>query len=137
MNRLTIIGNVCKEPEVRSTPNGATVCSFNVAVNDRRKKDKEDSAQFFRVSAWNALGENCGKYLHKGSKVAVVGSVSLHQYKRQDGQNGASMEVTASEVEFLSTKSESTAEENTPSFGDTAQSSFTDVSADVEDSLPF
>ena len=104
MNRLFITGNCTKEPELRTTPTGKSVCVFTVAVNRRKKVDGQPDADFFRVSAWDALGENCAKYLAKGKKVAVVGSVSVHTYKTQSGEPGASLEVLANEVEFLSPK---------------------------------
>lgn len=102
MNRLFITGNCTKDPELRSTPNGKSVCTFTVAVNRKRKVEGQPDADFFRVTAWEQLGENCGKYLVKGKKVAVVGSVSVHAFTGQDGKPGASLEVIASEVEFLS-----------------------------------
>lgn len=132
MNKLTIIGNLTKAPETRTTPNGATVCSFTVAVNNPHKKDEE--AQFFRVSAWNKLGEICSKYLDKGRKACVVGSVRLSTYTRQDGQNGASLEVTAEDVEFLSAGTTGgTAPKETPE-----NDGYTDVTPLVpDDDLPF
>ena len=112
MNRLVIIGNCTKDPEMRTTNTGKTVCTFNVAVNRKKKVEGQPEADFFRVSAWDALGENCGKYLTKGKKVAVVGSVSVHVYKSNSGEPGASMEVIANEVEFLTPKSESVDKES-------------------------
>ena len=106
MNRLIITGNCTKDPEVRTTPQGKNVCTFSVAVNRKRKVEGQPDVDFFRVTAWDQLGENCGKYLVKGKKVAVVGSVSVHPYMGQDGKPGASLEVIASEVEFLSPRSE-------------------------------
>jgi len=77
-----------------------------VAVNRRKKVQGQPEADFFRVSAWNKLGENCQKYLAKGRKVCVVGSVTAHAYSTQDGKLAASLEVMANEVEFLSARSE-------------------------------
>ena len=108
MNKLTIIGNLTKDPEMRTTPAGKTVCTFSVAVNRRKKVEGQPDADFFRVSAWDALGENCGKYLVKGKKVAVIGSVRVHAYTGQDGKPGASLEVIANEVEFLSSRNDDT-----------------------------
>ena len=102
MNRVIIIGNLTRDPETRTTPSGSTVCSFTVAVNHRKKKDGQNDVDFFRVSAWRELGENCAKYLSKGRKVCVVGSVSAYAFKDQNGEARASLEVSASEVEFLS-----------------------------------
>lgn len=104
MNRLTIIGNICRDPELRTTQSGKNVCTFTVAVN--RRGGQQPEADYFRVSAWNQLGDTCQKYLAKGRKVAVVGSVSVNAYTTQNGENRASLEVFAQDVEFLSTKSE-------------------------------
>lgn len=107
MNKLTIIGNLTRDPELRTTASGVNVCSFTVAVNKRSKKDGEQQdADFFRVSAWRGLADVCSKYLAKGRKVAVVGSVSLHTYESQNGKQGASLEVVADDVEFLSQRTE-------------------------------
>ena len=113
MNRLTIIGNLTRDPELRTTPSGANVCSFSVAVNRRNRRDAQNGqpeADFFRVSAWNQLGENCAKFLAKGRKVAVVGPVSVRTYQGSDGQTHASLEVMANEVEFLTSRSEADSE---------------------------
>lgn len=107
MNKLTIIGNLTGDPESRTTSGGVNVTTFTVAVNRRNKKDGQSEADFFRVSAWRQLGENCLKFLAKGRKVAVVGPVSVHTYTGNDGNTRASLEVNADEVEFLSPKSES------------------------------
>lgn len=106
MNSLTIIGNLTRDPELRTTPSGISVCTFTVAVNRRQKKDGQPDADFFRVSAWRDMGENCSKYLSKGRKVAVKGSVSVSIYTGSDGQTRANMDVLAHEVEFLSLKGE-------------------------------
>lgn len=122
MNSLHIIGNLTRDPETRTTPSGSTVCSFTVAVNRRKKVQGQPDADFFRVSAWNKLGENCQKYLAKGRKVCIVGSVTAHAYTTQDGKPGASLEVIANDVEFLSARGE----------GDTGtdESGFTTVETD-------
>ena len=106
MNKLTIIGNLTRDPEMRMTQTGKSVCEFSVAANRRKKVEGQPDADFFRVSAWGELGENCGKYLVKGKKVCVIGPVSLNTYTKSDGTPGASMEVTATEVEFISPKDE-------------------------------
>ena len=106
MNKLTIIGNLVRDPETRTTTTGSTVCSFTVAVNRRKKVQGQPDADFFRVSAWNKLGESCQKYLAKGRKVCVVGSVTANAYFQQDGKPAASLEVMANDVEFLSAMGE-------------------------------
>lgn len=106
MNRLHIIGNLTRDPELRTTGSGHNVCSFTVAVNRRRNANGQPEADFFRVTAWRQLGENCQQYLAKGRKVAVVGPVSVSTYQANDGSTRANMEITAEEVEFLSGRSE-------------------------------
>lgn len=103
MNKLTIIGNLTNNPDLRSTSSGISVCSFTVAVNRRKQVEGQPEADFFKVSAWRQLGENCGKFLSKGSKVSVVGPVSVKTWEK-DGRHGANMEVVAEDVEFLSGK---------------------------------
>lgn len=111
MNKLFIIGNLTRDPELRSTQSGISVCSFTVAVNRRRSSSAEagqqPEADFFRVSAWRQLGENCHRYLSKGRKVCVVGNVSVNTYTGNDGVTRASLEVNADDVEFLSPRGES------------------------------
>lgn len=107
MNKITIIGNLTRDPESRTTSSGFNVCSFTVAVNRRRSSQSQNQpeADFFRVSAWRQLGENCQKYLAKGRKVAVVGSVSVSTYEStKDGKTYANLEVNAEDVEFLSSR---------------------------------
>ena len=104
MNKLTIIGNLTKAPEQRSTAQGIPVTTFTVAVNRRRQQEGQPDADFFRVTTWRGLAESCGKYLDKGRKVCVIGSVSVNTYTGSDGKTRASMEVTAEDVEFLSPK---------------------------------
>ena len=107
MNKLTIIGNLTRDPELRTTSTGINVCSFTVAVNRRRSANgNQPEADFFRVSAWRQLGENCQRYLAKGRKVAVVGAVSVQTYTGNDGTTRASLEVNADDVEFLSSRNE-------------------------------
>lgn len=109
MNKLLIIGNLTKDPELRSVANGIPVASFTVAVNRRRSSNAEagqPDADFFKVTAWRQLGENCKRYLAKGRKVAVVGSVQVRTYTAGDGTTRATLEVNADDVEFLTPRNE-------------------------------
>ena len=110
MNKTHIIGNLCSDPELRTTPNGVNVCTFTVAVNRRRKAEGQPDADFFRVAAWRQLGESCAKYLAKGKKVAVMGEVSARAYETKEGGIRASLELTADDVEFLTPRSAQTDE---------------------------
>lgn len=121
MNRLFIVGNLTKDPELRTTTSGESVCNFTVAVNRQKKNNGTQEADFFRVSAWRQTGENCAKYLSRGKKVAVVGSVSVKPYTDKNGNANASMEVQAVDVEFLSPanqKQEEHKEEPAPQQGE-------------------
>ena len=106
MNKLILIGNLTRDPEQRTTPNGVTVCNFTLAVNRRGKAGQEQETDYFRVTAWRQLGENCAKYLAKGRKAFVSGPVSVSTYQAQDGSTRVQLEVTAEDVEFLTPKGE-------------------------------
>lgn len=104
MNRIIIIGNLTKDPELRSTQDGTAVCGFTVAVNRQKStRNPDPGADYFNVNAWRGLGETCAKFLAKGRKVAVVGRVSLRTWEKED-KHGASLEVLAENVEFLSSR---------------------------------
>lgn len=103
MNRVHLIGNLTRDPETRTTGTGLTVCSFTLAVNRRtRKQDGTQETDFINVTAWRTLGENCAKYLSKGKKAGVSGSIQTRTYEAQDGSKRHAFEVVADEVEFLS-----------------------------------
>ena len=109
MNKVFLIGNLTRDPEMRTTQSGVNLCSFTIAVNRRRSNNAEagqPEADFFRITAWRQLGDICGRYLAKGRKVAVTGTVSASAYVGQDGQARASLEVQADDVEFLTPKGE-------------------------------
>lgn len=113
MNRVFIIGNLTNDPDMRVTAQGVNVCSFGVAVNSRHSTEAKKT-DFFRVTAWRGLADNCKKYLSKGRKVAVTGSVSVSSYKASNGETRFNLEVTADDVEFLSPKQEQEAAPTPP-----------------------
>ena len=137
MNKLMIIGNLTRDPEMAvSAKTGKQVCNFTVAVNRRKANpDGTHDADFFRVSAWEPLAENCQKYLVKGKKVCVIGSVGLHVYNNAKGEAAANMEVLANEIEFVSPRQEQTEIQPQPVLErKDEQSGFTAVDTD---DLPF
>ena len=106
--KLIIIGNLGREPEMRFTPNGDPVTTFSVATS--RKANGKDETTWFRVSVWGKQAESCSKYLSKGAKVLVEGrlrpdaSGNPTTFQRKDGTWSASFEVTAESVRFLTAK---------------------------------
>lgn len=128
MNKLFVIGNLVKDPETRATNTGKSVCSFTLAVN-RASRESGEEPEYFKVNAWGKLGESCGKWLSKGRKVSVIGSVSLKRYETKSGEKRAYNEIYAEEVEFLPNG------QKTPQNANEGQSeAFTDVSTD---DIPF
>lgn len=107
MNKHTIIGNLTKDPETGTTPNGINYCRFTVAVRKRYHREGEAEAEFVRVTAWRGLGDSCAKYLAKGKKVAVTGE-SLSRAWEHDGRAYGQIELTAEDVEFLTPRSAGT-----------------------------
>ena len=106
MNKITLIGNLTANPELRSTPSGVSVCTFTIAVNRRfANADGDRQTDFFRVNAWRGLADTCARYLENGKKVAVIGELQARTYIEKDGTTRMSLDVSADEVEFLSPKS--------------------------------
>lgn len=115
-HNIIIVGNLGRDPEMRYTPGGSAVTNFSVATN--RQYTSSDGTQvkettWFRISAWGRLAEICNQYLRQGSKVLIEGRLNPdpasggpRTYTRQDGTTGASYEVTANVVKFLSTRAE-------------------------------
>jgi len=105
MNKVILIGNLAKDPELTTTNNGVSLCKFTIAVQRRfAGPDGEREADFLPVIVWRGQADNCYKYLKKGSKAAIVGSVQTRSYEGQDGARRYITEVVAEEVEFLGTK---------------------------------
>ena len=110
---LTIIGRLGADPELRYTPTGTAVCSFNVATDRTWNNDqgvKQVETTWHRVTVWRKHAEVCAQYLSKGKMVLVTGSVKASGFTNRDGQISASLEVTADQVTFLSSSGSGTAE---------------------------
>ena len=112
MNKLYIIGNMTKDPEIKTvnTSSGpVSACDFTVAVNSRRKGERrndDSDAVFFRCTAWRGIADILGKFGCKGKKVAVCGPVSAHAYKGKDGSPMVSIDVQVEDFEFVSPRGE-------------------------------
>ena len=104
MNKILVIGNLGRDPEMRYTPNGQAVTSFSVATNRRYTTadgESHDETEWFRVSVWGRQAETCNQYLSKGKKVYVEGRLSSRTYETRDGQTRFSIDIFATDVRFL------------------------------------
>lgn len=107
MNKITLIGNLTRDPELSQLPSGVSVCKFAIAVNRNfTNANGERETDFFNITAWRGLGENCAKYLAKGRKVCVVGSVQIRNYEDKDGNRRTAVDVVAEDIEFLSSRND-------------------------------
>jgi single-strand DNA-binding protein len=104
-NKITIIGNLGRDPELRYTPQGTAVCDFSVAVNDR-KRDKagewQDVTTWFKITFWGKQAENASKYLTKGKPVYVEGRLQVEEWTDRDGNNRFTLSIQGSDMHFLS-----------------------------------
>ena len=115
MNKVFLIGNLTRDPELKSTSAGTPVCNFTVAVNRRFRNSQtgQQETDFLNVVAWRQLAELCSRYLSKGRKVAVTGSIQTRTYEAKDGAKRVAWDIVAEEVEFLTSQSQ----KNSGSFG--------------------
>ncbi len=107
INRVVLVGNLTRDPELRQTPGGKSVCTMGLAVNDRYKNEAGEWVEkpnFFDIVAWGAQAENCSRYLSKGRPVAVDGRLSYRSWEAQDGSKRSKVEVVASSVQFLGSR---------------------------------
>ena len=114
MNKVILIGNLTREPELSETPSGVAVCKFSIAVNrDYTNADGDRETDFFNITVWRGRAENCGKYLKKGNKVAIIGSLQNRSYEDKDGVKRNVTDVVANDVEFLTPKNSQSDDEET------------------------
>lgn len=105
LNRAQLIGNLTRDPELRQTPNGTTVCSFSVATNFTWKDqmgNKQEKAEFHNIVAWGKLAEICGQYLTKGKKVFIEGRIQTRDWEGDDGIKRYKTEIVAENMIMLS-----------------------------------
>ena len=133
MNKVILIGNLTKDPELSTTNSGINYCRFTLAVPKRFVSGGEREAEFINIVVWRTQADNCHKYLKKGSKACVVGSLQTRSYDAQDGSKRYVTEVVAEEVEFLSSKNGDGQSTSTPS----TNSGNSDLEPIEDDSLPF
>ncbi|MCH5159075.1 MAG: single-stranded DNA-binding protein [Clostridiales bacterium] len=105
MNKIILIGNLTRDPEALTTSGGVNFTRFSIAVNRPFTNSNGDRvADYFDVICWRQLADRCAKYLNKGNKVGITGSVQRRQYEDKDGIRRTTFDVVADEVEFLTPK---------------------------------
>ena len=117
-NRVIVIGNLTKDPDLRYTPQGVAVVTLRLAINRTYKTksgEKKEEACFISAVAWNKPAENCNQYLSKGSKILVEGRLQSRSWENAQGQKQYALEIFAENVKFLSTKKKE--ETQTPDTG--------------------
>ena len=144
MNKAFLIGNLTRDPELRTLPSGVSVCTFTIAINHKFVNQQGvREADFLNIVAWRQLGETCARYLSKGRKVGVTGSIQTRSYDAQDGSKRYVTEIVADDVEFLSSvqdNNQARQNEAVPpppepmGFAPQANGGFTEVE---DDELPF
>jgi single-strand DNA-binding protein len=114
LNKIMLIGNLGRDPELQVTPDGTPVTKFSLAVSRSYKSragEQKDETEWFNIVAWRQLAETCEKYLHKGSKVYVEGRLSQRKYTDREGVQRTSIDVTITDMEMLTPKSASSSSE--------------------------
>jgi single-strand DNA-binding protein len=109
INRVVLVGNLTRDPELRHTPSGTAVCSLRLAVNTRRKDQTGqwvEKPNYFDVTVWGQQGENCAQYLAKGRPVGVDGRLEWREWDGPDGQKRQAVEIIADSVQFLGGRGE-------------------------------
>ena len=135
MNKVFLIGNLTRDPEATVTPSGVSLCRFSLAVSRRyASSDGTRETDYFNIVVWRAQADNCAKFLKKGSKAAVIGSIQTRTYDKQDGTKGYATDIVAEEVQFLSTRNDGL--DGIDAVEGRAKASISSLQA-VEEDLPF
>jgi single-strand DNA-binding protein len=144
VNRVVVVGNLTRDPELRHTPSGMAVCSLRIAVNSRQKQaDGQwgEKPNYFSVTVWGQQGENCAQYLSKGRPVAVDGRLDWREYQAQDGTKREAIEIVADSVQFLGSRGDGEggggggSPQIVPASAQAAEAGFPPAAAD--DDIPF
>src|SRR6266550_892169 len=113
INRVVLVGNLTRDPELRHTPSGMAVCSLRLAVNTRRKDgatgEWTEKPNYFDITVWGNQGENCAQYLSKGRPVAIDGRLEWREWEAQDGSKRQATDIIADSVQFLGSREDASA----------------------------
>lgn len=136
MNKVFLIGNLTRDPELTTTQTGLSICRFSLAVTRRyASADGNRDTDFINIVTWRTTADNCSKYLKKGSKAAICGSIQTRSYDGTDGSKRYVTEVVADEVQFLSSKGDEEFIDSPANAKDNNKP--VDKLTAVEDDLPF
>jgi len=119
INRVVLVGNLTKDPELRHTQGGTAVCKLRLAVNTRRKDETgqwTDKPNYFSVSVFGNQAESCSQYLSKGRPVAIDGRLDWREWQAQDGAKREAVEIVAESVQFLGSRGDAAAGGDSPQF---------------------
>lgn len=142
-NKITLVGNLGRDPELRYTPQGTAVCNFSIATNEKRKDktgDLQDVTTWFRVTLWNKQAENAAKYLTKGSQIYIEGRLRVEEWTDRDGKGRFTLEVQATDMQFIGSRGESGgggASFSEPEFSGAPESSGGGSGGASDDDIPF
>jgi single-strand DNA-binding protein len=143
INRVVLVGNLTRDPELRHTPSGTAVCGLRLAVNSRRKDaatgEWGEKPNYFDVTVWGNQGESCAQYLAKGRPVAVDGRLDWREYEAKDGSKRQAVEIIADSVQFLGGRGDGEGGQSYIPQSDVAadQSDFVKAGATADDDIPF
>ena len=141
LNKVQLIGNLTKDPELRQTPNGSNVCSFTVATNLTWKDangQKQDKAEFHNIVVWGKLAEICGQYLQKGKKVYLEGRLQTRDWEAEDGSKRYKTEMVAENMIMLSSANSGNSDSGSGSSYSAPPAAPAQADSDISiDDLPF
>ena len=145
INRVVLVGNLTRDPELRHTPSGMAVCSLRIAVNTRRKDSSTgewtEKPNYFDITVWGNQGESCAQYLAKGRPVAVDGRLEWREWDAQDGTKRQAVEIIADSVQFLGGRDENAGggggNQFVPAGAGASTSTDADFGGGADDDIPF
>ena len=134
-NKTILMGRLTRDPELKTTPSGVSVCTFSIAVDRRfQAKGEERKTDFFNIVAWRQTGEFVSRYFKKGNMILVEGELQTRQYTNKDGVNVTATEIIAERVSFTGEKAQSSAQSETPAASASTANDYANVS---DDDYPF
>jgi single-strand DNA-binding protein len=138
-NKIILVGNLGRDPELRYTPQGTPVCSFTMATNERRKDrngEMQDQTTWFKVTLWNRQAETASQYLSKGRPVYIEGRLRVEEWSDREGKQRYTLEVQATDMQFIGGRGDDQSQRlsSAPERAPTADASANEV---ADDDIPF